>query len=312
MIQRYLLIWLSLLSLIAFRYPEPFVVTKPVLKIIFGVAMFSVGALLPRDEISLVLKKWPTVLAGTVVQYTVMPLLAWIMVNTLPLNPAVKIGIILTGCVPGAMASNILTHKARGNVSYSISLTTAATLLSPLVVPWVLWWFLREQIALQPVSIMLDLLRTVVGPVIAGHLLCRFVKPVEIIMSYVGVSIANLAILWIVATIVALNQARLSVISFDLVSYLVVLNILGYLAGYFGGFLFKFPEGHRRALTLEVGMQNAGLGAVLATTYFSAVPEAAIAPAAYTFGCMLTGTILAHLWANQDQIRSITSEPTSD
>jgi len=301
MIQRFLLLWLSLLSLIAFFWPKPFVITEPALKAIFAVAMFSVGALLPKDEVSQIFKKWPTVLAGTAVQYTVMPLLAWLMVSTLPFSPGMQVGIILTGCVPGAMASNILTHKARGNVSYSISLTTSATLLSPLIVPWVLWWFLREQIPLNPVDILIDLLWTVVGPVILGHGLCRFSKSMNVAMSFVGVTVANLAILWIVATVVALNQARLSHISIDLIFYLLLLNVLGYSAGYLSGKILNFPEGNRRALTLEVGMQNAGLGAVLAIKYFSVLPEAAIAPAAYTFGCMLTGTILAHLWASKSK-----------
>ena len=297
MIQRYLLIWLTLSSLLAFVWPPPFVATKPALPYIFAVAMFSIGSLLPRDEFVQVLKKWPTVLLGTLVQYSVMPLLAILLITLFPFSPGMKVGILLTGCVPGAMASNVLTHKAGGNVSYSISLTTSATLLSPLVVPTILYYALGKRIDFEPINMFRDLLLTVVGPVLAGHLLCRQLPPMSRLMSKLGVPLANLAILWIIATVVALQRDRLQELSPSLLGFLILLNLGGYLAGYGAGKLMQLPEDKRRALTLEVGMQNAGLGAVLATQHFAELPDAAIAPAAYTFGCMLTGTVLAHFWS---------------
>ena len=82
------------------------------------------------------------------------------------------------------------------------------------------------------------------------------------------------------------------------------MNIGGYLAGYTGGVAMKLPEPMRRALTLEVGMQNAGLGAVLAAQLFAAREAIAIAPAMYTFGCMLTGTLLAGIWTWREKRNS--------
>ncbi|QDU79569.1 Sodium Bile acid symporter family protein [Polystyrenella longa] len=307
MIQRYLLIWLTLSSLLAFFWPTPFVLSSPGLSSVIAVAMFAIGSLLPRNEFRLVLKHWPTVLTGTMVQYLVMPLLAWLIVSVYPFSPGIKVGILMAGCVPGAMASNILTHKAGGNVSFSISLTTSATLLCPLVVPWMLYFVLGKLIAFDPWMLFRDLILTVVGPVLLGHALSRSFVSIRGVMNKLGVPLANLAILWIVATVVALQRDQLQAIPGILLAFLIALNLCGYLAGYGAGKAFRFPEDKRRALTLEVGMQNAGLGAVLATKHFPDLSEAAIAPAAYTFGCMLTGTVLAHFWS-QNRSGNSTSE----
>jgi BASS family bile acid:Na+ symporter len=113
------------------------------------------------------------------------------------------------------------------------------------------------------------------------------------------VLIANLAILWIIAAVVGLTRDKLAQFDVVIVGALLGVNLLGYTAGYAGGLGLKLDESMRRALTLEVGMQNAGLGAMLATELFSDKPGVAIAPAMYTFGCMLTGTILARIWAGR-------------
>jgi BASS family bile acid:Na+ symporter len=106
--------------------------------------------------------------------------------------------------------------------------------------------------------------------------------------------------------VVGLNRDRLSAITGQVALALLLLNLLGYLAGWWGGVLLRLPDAMRRALTLEVGMQNAGLGASLATTLFANAPAAALPPELYAFGCMLTGTILAQWMA-----RSAASEDTS-
>lgn len=302
MLQRLLLVWLVLLSLLAYFWDkwlpsawDPFLLTKPYLNGLFAVTMLAVGSLLPAGEIRQVARRWPTVIGGTAVQYLSMPLLAYAMARLFGLEGPVTIGVLIAGCVPGAMASNVLTLVARGNVSYSVGLTTLATLLSPLVVPMALWLLLSKWINLQVGPMMWQLCWMVVLPVVAGYLLRHFLPFWEKGSQRFGATIANLSILWIIAMVVATNRDRLVHLQPSLLAALVGLNVLGYTAGWLGGLAMRLPSPMSRALVLEVGMQNAGLGVVLAQTYFS--PEAAIAPALYTFGCMLTGTILAHAWA---------------
>ncbi len=330
MLQRHLLFWLLLSSTVAWVWPtlseavhpvpsgpnvesaqprfDPFLVPSPEtgnsrpwfsIGLVVAVTMFSIGTLLPRDELTQVLRHWPKVLGGTLVQYTAMPLLAVALATFFRLPGDLFIGVVLVGCVPGAMASNVLTMAARGNVSYSVSLTTAATLVSPLVVPLALRLALQTQTSIDSLAISGQLLREVVGPVIAGHLLCRCSESMAGVLRRAAGPVANLAILWIIATVVALNRDRLEQTPAAVLAALLLLNLGGYLAGHAGSNLLRLPHGMRRALTLEVGMQNAGVGTALALKWFEDQPTSAIPTAVYTFGCMLTGTILAHWFARR-------------
>lgn len=309
-LERWLIVWLVLLSWVAYSWPtwfapwlgatelwDPFVQSKSWLKPMFAVAMLAIGSLLPADEIRQVLRRWPTVLGGTAIQYTAMPLLAYGIGRLLGFEGPWMIGIVMVGCVPGAMASNVLTLMARGNVSYSVSLTTSATLLSPLIVPWVLWLALGQMVKSFPAGrVCFDLCWMVVIPVVAGHLLARRFTVWATVAKTVAAVVANLTILWIIAVVVGVNRDGMAHVDFRLVAALLLVNVLGYAAGFAGARLMGLPTGMRRALTLEVGMQNAGLGSALAMGLF-ADPATALPPALYTFGCMFTGTLLARIWA---------------
>ena len=308
MLQRFLLLWLTLLSLLAFRWTadfDPFVESKPWLGALIVVTMFCIGSLLPRDEVQQVLHRWPTVLGGTVIQYSTMPVLAFALAHAFRLEAQMLTGVILVGCVPGAMASNVLTLAARGNVSYSVSLTTAATLLSPLMVPLWLWLTLGADRRLDLVDVGVRLVVQVVLPVVGGHLLSRNWPAFQSAMRTWGPRLANGAILWIIAIVVGLNRERLGMVEATVLTTLLLVNCLGYAAGYLGARLLQLNSPMRKALTLEVGMQNAGLGTILALQLFPDSPETAIPTAAYTFGCMLTGTVLAQYWSRRKNGESV-------
>ncbi len=125
---------------------DPFLAAKSYTNWLISTAMFAVGALLPIDELRQLMKSGRSVVLGTFAQYFSMPLLAWIAIQIFRPNTELATGILIVGCVPGAMASNVLTMTARGNVSYSVSLTTCSTLLSPLVVPQALALFLDQDV----------------------------------------------------------------------------------------------------------------------------------------------------------------------
>lgn len=304
MLQRLLLLWLVLLSLAAYGWTtwwpdrwDPFTATAPGLKGLFAVTMLAIGSLLPHDEIRQVMRRWPTVLGGTAIQYATMPLLAYGLGRLFGLEGPWMTGVVLVGCVPGAMASNVLTLVARGNVSYSVSLTTSATLFSPLAVPFVLWLALRESVDFPVLPTMWTLCWMVVFPVVLGHYLSRRFTAWDSLARRAGATVANLTILWIIAVVVAGNSQKLVGLQSRFLLALLALNLGGYLAGAVGGLSLRLPRPMRRALTLEIGMQNAGLGATLAVDLFGQNAVEAIGPALYTFGCMFTGTILARIWA---------------
>jgi BASS family bile acid:Na+ symporter len=303
-IERGLLAWLVLLSLLALVWPavfpgvwDPFTETKPALDGLIAVTMLAIGSLLPRDEVRQVARQWPRVIGGTAVQYAAMPLLAFAVAMAMGLRGPMLTGVIMVGCVPGAMASNVLTLAARGNVSYSVGLTTTATLLSPLLVPLTLKLTLGQWRPFPAGEVAMSLLLTVVLPVVVGYGLSTFSRAWQRGAEAVGSIIANLTILWIIALVVGLNRDRLTQIHVTMLAALLLINLGGYLAGNFGGRALRLSPSMRRALTLEVGMQNAGLGTFLVLKVFESEPTAAIPTALYTFGCMLTGTMLAQWWA---------------
>lgn len=329
-LQKTLLGWLIVFSIVALALPpegpDPFRWTadaelpegisselltgtgRPLLGFLIQLTMFCIGCLISVDEIQEVFRRWPLVLGGTAIQYTAMPLLAFGLGTAFGLPRDYLIGVTVVGCVPGAMASNVLTLAARGNVSFSVSLTTSATILSPIIVPIAFRLTLSNlSVETDPLAEAVKLLKQVVGPVILGHLLCRFSDPARVFMKKLAPLAANGTIIWLIAVVVALNRTRLSAVfggeteaTGSLLTVLLLINGLGYLAGYSGGGLLGLKPGMRRALTLEVGMQNAGLGTVMVLSMEGVDKAAAIPTAVYTFGCMLTGTVLAQVWGRSE------------
>lgn len=336
LIQRFLLIWLSLLSLAAYYWPrfgiplDPFEHMAEILAYLIIVTMFGVGWMLPLNEIKNVASQWPKIIGGTLTQFLVMPILALGIGIGCGLSGDHLVGVILVGCVPGAMASNVLTIVSKGNASYSVSLTTLATIVSPVAVPAMLAISATlvdestrkviESAGSESGNVYLGsgfrLLKWVVLPVVAGFTMGRLLPRYEATAKIVGSNVANLAILLIVATVVGDKRNELAQLTPIIFGCLLLLNFLGYLGGFSGGSLMKLPQPMKRALTLEVGMQNAGLGAVLAKDLFDKVDKerlteaiapaienagsaVAIAPVFYTFFCMFTGTILAWYWSSK-------------
>ena len=308
MLQRWLHLWLFLTSLLAFLWPrlvgagtvDPFLASVPWLTWLISGTMFCVGCLLPKDEVIQVGRRWPTVLTGTCVQYGSMPLLAWIAGTLLRLPQDQFIGLMMVGCVPGAMASNVITMTAKGNVSYSVGLTTLATIVCPVVTPLALYLTLGKFASAEMLmKASLSLFREVVIPVILGFAICqKWQRFGDLVRSPANV-LANLAILWIIAVVVARARAEFSSLTVTLLIALLFVNLLGYAAGYFGGGVLGLDEGMRRALMIEVGMQNAGLGAKIAGDLFPDAKGAGIPCVLFAFLCVFTATLLARWFAAQ-------------
>ncbi|MGI9467302.1 MAG: bile acid:sodium symporter family protein [Rubripirellula sp.] len=301
-----LLFWLVFSSVLAYAWPvqqlqfDPFTppdsIKKPLIWALVACAMFFLGTLVRREELGPLLKHPWWVVLGVLTQILVMPATAWGVTQLIPLDQDIANGVILVGCVPGAMASNVLTSTARGSVAYSVCLTSVATLLSPLTVPLMLWVVASAatEKSLLESSILLSVL--VVLPTVLGFHACQKWNRFQNWSVVWGPRIAPFTLLWIIVLVVAGDRENLMHVGLVIVLALLLINVVGYLAGWSVGGIAKLPEACRRALTLEVGMQNAGIGTALAVTLYGEDSLATIPTAAYTFGCMLTGTILAVGW----------------
>ncbi|MBO7725150.1 MAG: bile acid:sodium symporter family protein [Thermoguttaceae bacterium] len=299
---KYLLVWLTVVCIISFywtripgtgRFPDPFDLNGSEMKLLISLAMLVIGSLLPLDEVKMVAKRWPLIIAGTAIQFTSMPLLAFVAAKIFHIQDPYYTGLILAGAVPGAMASNLLTMLAGGNTSYSVGLTTSATLFSPITIPLLLRLLLGADVAPDVAPMMLDLLLTVVAPVAVGFTLSRIFAFWNKCSQAIGEVVGNIVIIWIISAVVAVNRGGFGTNILFLIPPLIFLNLGGYSAGMLGGKLIRLDSRMCRALLLEIGMQNAGLGATIARNYFADKPGAALCCALYTFGCMFTGILVA-------------------
>lgn len=276
---------------------DPFSVSKTGLWSLVALTMLCLGMVVERTELAELKRSPASIFVGLLIQTTCMPLFAWTATLLLQLDGELAAGIILVGCVPGAMASNVLTMTAGGNVSYSVCLTAVATLASPITVPLLLSIFTGSDVdGADPLATSKTLLITVVFPILAGFATKELLPVIRQLAKRITPILASISLLWIIASVVAGNRDRLFQVDAMMFAALALLNIAGYTAGWFAGTFTGMPKSMRRALTLEVGMQNAGVGTALAATLYGTASAAQIPTAAYTFGCMATGTLLAAVW----------------
>lgn len=295
---KYFTVWVIALGIVAYFWPRPFIAANPAMKWFFAFTMFGIGAVLKTDDFKQIALRPLIVLIGVCGQFIIMPFGAFAIAKIFKLPPEIAVGLILTGCAPGAMASNVICYIARADTAYSVSLTTAATLLCPIVTPGLTFLLANATMDVPFGAMFFDVIKIVVLPLLAGFGMRYILKEriEKIIEIFPAVSVTFIA--FICALVIALNKDRLLMLTIPIFAAVLVLNIYGTSAGYVLGSVFRMTPARRRTLAIEIGMQNAGLGVVLALAHFG--PAAAAPAAVFVFVCIITASILANLWQRQD------------
>lgn len=263
----------------------------------FAVTMFGIGVALQPDDFKRILKTPSVVALGTAAQFLVMPFGAYAISRLFRLPPALAVGLILTGAAPGAMASNTMSYVAKADAAYSVSLTTVSTLLCPVLTPLLTKLLAGSELPVSFWAMFLQIMVMVAVPLLLGFWVRhRFHRLVERILP-VFPAISATFIIFICSVVIARNQARLPQVTGGVLAVVLVLNLYGMGAGYGIGVLFGLDTLKRRALTIEVGMQNAGLGSALALEHLG--EEAAIPAAIFVFVCIITASVLASAWQHR-------------
>jgi bile acid:Na+ symporter, BASS family len=192
------------------------------------------------------------------------------------------------------MASNVMTSLLKGDVILSVTMTTLATLICPLVIALWLPLLTDTWISIQVAPMILNATWMVVVPVCVGIVVRYRMKTVPPHFERIASVIASLAITLIILVVVAANRQRLLQLSAALAIAMFLLNLAGYGLAYTVGSLMKWPSAQRYTLMIEVGMQNAGLGSVLALTHLGEV--GAVPSAFYTALCVLTASVALPLF----------------
>jgi BASS family bile acid:Na+ symporter len=295
---KFFAVWVLLFGVIAYFLPRPFVAMDPWKQWFFALTMFGIGAVLQIDDFKRIAKRPVIVLIGSCAQFTIMPLGAFLLARAFNLSPEVTTGLILTGSAPGAMASNVMCYIAKADTAYSVSLTTVSTLLCPILTPGLTLLLANSAMDIPFWDMVRTVVLIVVVPLICGFAVrYYFKKQVEKILP-VFPAISVTFIIFICSLVIALNQARLAQLTLLIAAAAIVLNLYGMTFGYGVGSLFRMIKARRRTLSIEIGMQNAGLGVMLALSNFPPEKREIIAlPAAiFVFICIITASILAEIW----------------
>ena len=274
----YMGVLVLLSALAALLFPGTIGHLKPrLINPLLGVIMFGMGLTLKAEDFKVVFSRPKDVLVGCLAQFTVMPLLAFALTKVFRLEPALAIGVILVGCCPGGTASNVITYLAKGDLALSVGMTAVSTLLAPVLTPLLVWLLAGETVDVDVVGMLLSILWVVILPIALGLLVKRFwPRTTEQASAYLP-ALSTLAICVIVLIVIAANAHKL--LDGGLVILLVVVlhNVCGLGAGYLIGTLLRLTPAKRRAISVEVGMQNSGLASSLATLHFAAYPLAIVA-----------------------------------
>lgn len=273
-------------AVIAFFYPPAFLIFKDIFLWLFAATMFSLGLVLKPEELGDTLTRPISIAQGLVTQYTVMPALGFLAAWLVDLPPEVAVGLIIVACAPGAMASNVVVFLAGGAVAYSIALTTVATVLSPLLTPALVQWLGGAFLPVEFWPLMKTILLTVVLPLFLGMMTRRLLQENAQPLVAASPAVAVIAIVVICSYAIAANESRLVQLGPALLGVVIVVNLAGYVLGWLFAKFYGFDLRHKVALSIEIGMQNAGLGVALALKHFE--PEAALPGAIFAVWCVLT------------------------
>jgi len=292
---RWFALWVVVGGVAAYFWPGPFkLFNESIRDMLFALTMFGIGAVLQTEDFRRIVQRPVIVLIGTITQYSLMPLIAWAIANALNLDPQITVGLILTASAPGAMSSSVISYIAKADLAYSVSLTTVSTLIAPLATPGLTYLLAGSKLDVPFQQMLTDVVVLVIVPLFIGfgvrYWFTTKVEKFEPVFPAISVTF----IVLICSRVIAFNRDDLADMTGVLLTTAVVMNILGMVGGYLIAWVSRMDVSQRRSLAIEGGMQNAGLGTVLATKYFS--DRAAMPAAAFVFICIITASLMAAYW----------------
>ncbi len=271
-VKRYMSLMVLIASIIAFFRPNSFLWVVPNMNTILGFIMFGMGMTLKRDDFTLIIKRPKDVVLGTLAQYMIMPLGAFLVVKIFNLPGEIAVGLILLGACPGGVTSNVMSFIAKGDVALSVTFTTIATLLAPIVTPSFILLFAGQWIQIDALGMFISITKVVIVPILLGGICHRFFSKLTEKGIRILPSVSGLAMVFLVGGIVSANADKLTFSVIIVALAVIIHNILGYIGGY--------------------------IATTLAMAHFA--PQAAIAPAIAGIWHAFSVSVLANYWGNKD------------
>ncbi len=260
-----------------------------------GVIMLSMGLTLGFDDFRRIARERRLVLPGVALQYTLMPALGWGLGVVFDLPAPLAAGLILVSCCPGGTASNVISFLARADVALSVTMTAVSTLLAVLMTPFLTAALAGQRVDVPTGDLLLDTVQVVILPVVAGALLKWRFPAASRRIEPAAPLVAVIAITLIVGSVIGAGRQQVIEAGVRLLLAVACLHIGGFTLGYLAGKLFLRRELAARTVSIEVGMQNSGLGVVLAQQNFAS-PLVALPCALSALFHSIIGSLAAAVW----------------
>ena len=257
------------------------------------IVMFGMGLTMKLSDFAVVFARPRDVIIGCLAQFIVMPLLAFSLGKVFGLSNELLVGVVLVGTCPGGTSSNVITYLSKGDTALSVGMTSINTLLAPFLTTALTYLYLRTTVSVDVKSMFVSIIQVVIIPIGLGLMINKLFGKYTQKISDVLPTVSVTAICLIVAAVVSHNSEK--ILSTGLVIFAVVIlhNLLGYLCGYLIGVFFKMDLPRKKAVAIEIGMQNSGLATTLAGTAFPNLAMATVPGAIFSVWHNISGAILA-------------------
>lgn len=280
-----------------FRYIGDYKTTGLIVPLLM-IIMFGMGTSVGVEDFTRVAKMPKSIAVGLICQYTIMPFIAVVLAMISGFPPEIAAGIILVGCSPGGLASNVMAYISGANLALSLSLTAFSTLLAPLLTPLLMSWLAGEHVPIDALAMFWSITKIVILPVIGGLLFNHFLHGKFPVIDKNMPRVSMIGIVVIIAVITAAGRDNLITLGLALIVIVILQNIFGLALGYLVARLVRMDEASARAIAFEVGMQNSGLASGIAVE-MGKVATMGIAPAVFGPTMNVNGSILASFWRKQ-------------
>jgi len=260
------------------------------------IIMFGMGLTLKLEDFKLVFIRPKEVIVGCIAQFTIMPLLAFMLCKLFSLDSALMVGVILVGTCPGGTSSNVITYLSKGDVALSVSMTSINTILAPILTPLITYMLLSTTVNVDTYSMFISIINVVILPIVLGFIINKFFGTFTQKIIKVLPMVSVIGICMIVASVVSHNASK--ILSTGLIVFTVVIlhNVLGYVCGFGLGKILKYDIAKTKAISIEIGMQNSGLATSLAATSFASLAMATVPGAIFSVWHNISGAILANIF----------------
>ncbi|WHZ58247.1 bile acid:sodium symporter family protein [Metabacillus hrfriensis] len=289
--------WVLLFTALALLFPGGFTWIAPFIPLLLGIIMFGMGLTLSFKDFKAVFKQPLAVFVGVAAQYIIMPGAAYLLAVGLNLPPEVAVGVILVGCCPGGTASNVMAYLARANVALSVAVSSVATLVSPILTPALIYLLASQWLPVSGKDMLLSTVQIVLIPIILGIVFKWILKDKAEEGAKILPLVSVIGIVGVISAVVAGNKDNILESGLAILGVVVLHNFVGLLLGFFISKWCKFPYADQKAISIEVGMQNSGLAAALATAHFS--PLTAVPSAIFSVWHNISGPLIATYWAKK-------------